>query len=113
MPFGTITANTKTYEPRTPGSYVLSTVTFGQPTNEFRIRGAVVGKDGLLRASISRILEKDVAVGSDTSRQQALVITNITVPVSAFTAAELDSLLLDTSEFITAATLSRILQGES
>lgn len=113
MPYGTITVNTKTYEPRIPGTYVLSSVTFGQPTNEFRIRGAVLSKDGLLRASIVRVLEKDVVVGSDTKRKQCTVTTAITAPPSDFTAAELDALLSDSSEFATGATLSRLLQGES
>lgn len=113
MPFGTITVNTKSYEPRTPGTYVLSTVNFGQPTNEFRLRGAAISKDGLLRASITRVLEKDVVVGSDTVRKQALVTLSITSPTSDFTSSDLDALISDQSEFATGATLSRLLQGES
>lgn len=113
MPFGTITVNTKSFEPRTPGTYVLSTVSFGQPSNEFRLRGATIGKDGLMRASIVRVLEKDVTVGSDIVRKQALVSTNIVTPASDFTAAELDALLSDSSEFVSSATLSRLMQGES
>lgn len=112
MPFGVITVNTKSFEPRTPGNYSLSTVTFGQPANEFQIRGATIGKDGLLRASVSRILEKDVTVAGATVRKRALVVTNIIVPSSDFTAAELDTMLSDSSEFITGPTLTRVLQGE-
>lgn len=113
MPFGTITANTKSYEPRMPGVYVLSTVVFGQPTNEFRIKGASLSKDGLLRASVIRVLEKDVVVSGTTVRKQCSFAGSFVTPVSDFTAAELDSLASDLDVFITSATLSRLMQGES
>lgn len=113
MPFGTITAQTLTYEPRTPGTYVRSTVTFGSPSNEFRIRGGTVSKDGLIRTSISRVLEKDVTVGSQVVRRSVTLTCSIVTPSADFTAAEIDSLFTDVSEFITATTVSRMLQGES
>lgn len=113
MPFGNITANTKIYEPRTPGTYVLSTVTFGQPSNEFRIRGASLSKDGLMRASVIRVLQKDVIVGSASVRKESSVGLNIVVPSADFTAAEIDTLCGDISEFLTVATVTRLMQGES
>lgn len=113
MPFGSITVNSKTFDPRQLGTYSLSTVTFGQPANEFRIRGAIVGKDKLLRASTTRLLEKDVDVSGETVRKQCVVTLSIATPVSDFTGTEIDTLVSDISEFITASTISRILQGES
>lgn len=113
MPFGTITAQSKNYEPRKPGYYVLSTVSFGSPTDEFRIRSSgTPDQNGILRSSITRVLEKDVTVGATTSRKAIVVTLNIASPVSGFTAAEADSLALDISEFVTAATVTRMLSGE-
>lgn len=113
MPFGSITVNTKTFDPRTPGTYSRSTVVFGQPSDEFRIRGASSGKDGILRASITRLLEKDVVLPSGTVRRQAVVTLSITTPSTDYTGTELDGLASDISEFATATTISRLLQGES
>lgn len=113
MPFGTITVNTKTFESRTPGSYSLSTVVFGQPNNEFRIRGASQSKDGVLRSTVTRLLEKDVVVGSDTVRRQCVVTLSVSSPPTDFTGSEIDGLASDISEFLTASTISRLMQGES
>lgn len=113
MPFGNITVNTKTFEPRQPGTYTLNTVTFGQPSNEFRIRGATPSKDGLLRTSVTRVLERDVVVGSSTVRKQCVVTLSVASPVADFTGSEIDGLASDISEFITASTISRLMQGES
>lgn len=113
MPFGTITVNTKSYEPRQPGVYSLSTVVFGQPNNEFRISGGKQSKDGLLRGSVTRLIEKDVVVNGQNLRKQASVTLSWATPTADFTGSELDGLISDISEFITAATISRINQGES
>jgi hypothetical protein len=113
MPFGEFTVNTKTFQPREPGTYSNSTVAFGQPEDELRTRGAVSSKDGILRASVTRLLEKDVVVGGDSVRKQLVVSTSISVPNSGFTAAEVDDLLSDISEFATGSTVTRLLQGES
>lgn len=113
MPFGTITAQTKSFEPRKPGYYVESTVTFGAPTNEFRLRSTgSADANGILRSSITRVLEKDITVGATTSRKAIVVTLNVASPVSGFTAAEADSLATDISEFVTAATVTRLLSGE-
>lgn len=114
MPFGSITVNTKTYEPRQPGFYSLSTAVFGDPLNEFRVRGASSSsKDGILRSSVTRVFEKDVTVGSDTMRKQCVVTISIASPTAGFTGAEIDGLASDISEFLTASTISRLMQGES
>lgn len=113
MPYGTITVGSDSYASRSPGVYAKSTVSFGDPANEFRIRGASLGKDGLLRASIVRLLQKDVTTGSGTVRKAANVTITIAVPTSGFTSAELDNLALDISTFLTTDTITRLLQGES
>lgn len=114
MPFGTITSQTVNYAPRQPGQYVKDTLTFGDPTNEFRIRGAASpDRNGVRRSSVSRVLSKDVTTGSTTERKSATVTMAITVPDSGFTAAELDSLATDLSNFITSETVTRLLAGES
>lgn len=114
MPFGTITAQTKSYEPRKPGFYVLNTVAFGSPTDEFRIRSTgAPDQNGVLRASITRVLEKNVTVGATTERKALVVTLNIASPVSGFTAAEVDSLAADISEFVSTTTVTRMLSGEA
>lgn len=113
MPFGNIVAQTVTYEPRTPGLYTKAGLTFDMPQNEFRIRGAMRGKDSV-SASVTRVLQKDITVGSGVLRRNAVVTLNIQMPnLGGFTAAEIDSLVADISEFITGNVVSRLLQGES
>lgn len=113
MPFGTITSQTKTYDPRSPGVYSLSTLAFGDPSNEYRVAGATLGKDKILRATVSRVLQKDVVEGSNTLRKQCVVQLSVAVPPSGFTSAEVDSLVEDISVFLTAGVATRLLSGES
>lgn len=113
MPFGDIISQSKTYSPRSPGYYVDNTLSFGDPLNEYRIKGATESRDGLLRSTTTRVLQKDVTVEGETQRLQASVQLLIAVPQSGFTAAELDSLAEDISTFFTAGTITRLLQGES
>lgn len=112
MPFGTISVNTKLYDPRSEGLYALSTLTFGNPKNEFRIKGGTVGKDGAYRASILRILEKDVTVNGSPIRRGCVIQLSITAPTD-FTVTEIDGLTSDISEFMTSNTITRLLAGES
>lgn len=112
MPFGTITVNAVSYAPRDTGVYSKSTLTFGDPANEFRIKGATQGKDKSFRGSILRLLEKNVTEGSISVKKQALVALSITAPVG-FTSAEIDGLASDISEFLTTDTITRLLAGES
>lgn len=113
MPFGTITVNSATYDPRQPGHYSKTDVTFGAPPNEFRVRGATQSKDGVLRGSVTRLLEKDASVGDDTVRKQCVVTITVATPSADFTSSEIDGMISDISEFLTPNTLSRVLQGES
>lgn len=112
MPFGDIVVNTKTFQPRDPGIYSLSTLAFGNPRNELRVRGGTKGKDSSYRASVTRLMEKEVTVNGVITVPQAIVTVNITVP-TAFTAAELDTMTSDIDVFLTSAILTRILAGES
>jgi len=111
MPFGTITSQTVDYAPRVQGKYTKSTLAFGDPDNSFVVRGASPGDP--LRASISRVLQKDVVVSGDTFRKTATVTISIVTPASGFTAAEIDSMILDLSTFATTDTLTRLMMGES
>lgn len=111
MPFGTITTQTLTYDPRSPGKYIRSTVNYGQPTNEFFISGSRVGKDKKIRYSFGRVLEKDVVVNGVTLRE-GTVVTIAVQSTPNFTTTEIDSLITDCSEFATVATLSRMAQNE-
>lgn len=113
MAFGSITANTKTYELRSPSVYVLNTLAFGDPTNEFRLRGGSKSKDNTLNAGVIRYLQKDVTVAGATVRKSCTVSLSITMPESGITASEIDACISDISEFLTASTLSRLLQGET
>jgi len=113
MPFGTISSQTKDYTPRSSGIYSLSTTTFSSPQDEYRMRAGSVRKDNSRTAGVTRVLQKDVTVNGVTNRIQAVVSLSVTVPNgSGFTAAEVDSLALDISNFLTADTASRLLQGE-
>ncbi|UHM27593.1 MAG: hypothetical protein SaLV5_gp2 [Sanya levivirus 5] len=113
MPFGTITAQAQNYEPRDDGHYVRSTVVFGAPDNSFVVRGASNPKADPIRASVSRVLQKDVVINGTTVRKTATMTISIVAPSVDFTANELDSLGQDLSDFLTPVTISRLLMGES
>lgn len=113
MPFGNLTAQTVVYEPRSPGKYTRASVAFGNPDNSFIIRGASqLGADPM-RASISRVLQKDIIVAGATVRKTATATLSIVVPPADFTPVELDSLVTDISEVITANVVTRMFMGES
>jgi len=113
MPFGTITSGANSFEPRSPGIYSLSTVVFTDPKNEFRIRGA--SASGKTRTtSVQRFVEKDITVAGVTTRLGNSVNLQVSIPeMSTLTATEVDALATDIATFLTAATISRLLQGES
>lgn len=116
MPFGTLTLQTVNYEPRKPGLYSKVGVTFADPQDNLQVRGAVPSKSGLLTAQVVRLKQKDVIdpVTGKTRRTNATVTTIIqTAADSGFTPAELDSMASDNAEFITAITVSRMMQSES
>lgn len=111
MPYGTISSQSVDYAPRNSGTYTKSTLAFGQPDNSFVIRPAQPKADPL-RASVSRILQKDVVVGSNTVRKTATATISIVVTPD-FTATEVDSLVTDLSNFITVDTVTRMFMGEA
>lgn len=111
MPFGSITAQTKVYEPRSPGIYSLAGLSFEQPGDEFRLKGATKGE--IRSCSVTRVVQKDVTLGSELKRLGMTVSLQIQIPSnSSFTSAMADSAVADISEFITALSVSRLLQGE-
>lgn len=112
MPYGDITVNSKTFQPRDPGVYSLSTLTFGNPKNEFRIRGGIKGKDGAFRGSLTRLYEKEVPVNGTINVEQAIITLSITAR-TAFTASELQVMASDINAFLSAPILTRLLAGES
>jgi len=114
MPFGTLTAQTITYEPRKPGTYQKTALALGAPVDEFRFTGASPnGKSKTLSMSVTRIKQKDVTVGATTVRKPAIVTVNFQLPDDgSFTSTEGDSLLVDINEVITAALLARLASSE-
>lgn len=111
MPYGTISSQTVDYAPRSPGTYTKSTLAFGQPDNSFVVRAANP-KSEPLRAAVSRVLQKDIVVGANTSRKTATVTLSIVIPSADFTAAEVDSMATDISNFLTTDTVTRMFMGE-
>lgn len=113
MPFGNITAQTLTYEPRKPGTYEKSGLALGAPSNEFRLSAANTSAKKDRTVSVTRVLGKDVTVGDTTVRKNAVVNVVVTAPPdTTFTATELDSLVADVNEFVTSANLIRMFAGE-
>lgn len=111
MPFGSITTNAKTFDPRVPGTYVLSTLAFGAPANELRFRGATKGKDGKYRFSVGKVLEKDITIDSRTVRVNSVVSISITTSTD-FTSTEVLSSLADITGALTSDRLLRLMQSE-
>jgi len=113
MAFSTITIGTQVFNSIGIGIYQLSTVVFGGASNLIKISGGKkASKSAPTNCSISRHLEKDITVGSVTTRQKCSVVLQIVVP-EGFTTDELDVLIADISTFAGPATLTRILMGES
>lgn len=114
MPFGQITLTSGTYDPRSAGHYMESSVGLGDPTNEIRINPGRRTQNGDITFSVTRVIEKDVTVGDDVFRRQLIVPINCTVPSqTGFTSTDVDSAVEDISELLTSDTITRILQGEA
>lgn len=116
MPFGVITAQTLTYEPRKPGIYARTGIALGAPANEFRLSGATSGsKTKRSSVAVTRIQHKDfIAPGTTLPvREECIVTVNVQVPnTGSFSATEVDSLVADINEFLTAAVFTRLAAGE-
>jgi hypothetical protein len=116
MSFNTINGSIagQTFAERSRGIYAKSDLTFADPANEFRITGASLKKDGSRAGAVTRILQKDVTYEVGTKREQCVVTLNVSVPnTGSVSATEVDSLIADISEFLSADTVSRLLQGEA
>lgn len=113
MSYGTITAQTKTYSERAEGVYVLDTLNFGDPADEFRLRPGSRTKAGDYTFGVTRYVQVDVSVGGQTVRKSATVTLSVSIPDTGVTATKIDSLATDIAEFITPTTVSEMLQGKS
>lgn len=115
MSFVSITSGAKTFVERQPGTYIDSSLGFSSPSNEFRVKGASPkNKSVPLAATVVRRLDKDVTINSATVRKYATVQVIVTTPQdSTFTSAEIAAMVSDHAAFLTAANVSRLLQGES
>lgn len=112
MSFHPVTVSTKTWNEVSPGRYMDSAVSFGQPQNYIQISGGKLNpKTGITTAAVSRIQQKDVTVGSTTTRNTASCQCVIQIPVG-FTTADIDALMLTLSDLVTTQFLERLLQGE-
>lgn len=111
MSFHPITMDTKTWNESGPGRYMESTVTFGGPQNFLRITPGATNKSGLTTCTVTRHLEKDVTLNGVTSRQYAKLVCTFEMS-PGLTVNDADLLAANVSEFLSPATLTRILNGE-
>jgi len=112
MPFSPITVNNKTFVQSGSNRYMLSTVAFGQPLNYIKVSGGTQrSATSSVTASVTRVIEKDVVVAGSTVRKSCTVQLVVqTTP--DFTSGDIDGMASDISEFLTNATLDRVLNGE-
>lgn len=114
MPFGNIVVGAKTFEPRNPGTYVLSTTTLGGPTEEIRIRPGSKTKNGDVTLNLTYIKDTDTGTAPDTIRDRTVVNVSITTSASGRVAPSvLDGGLDILDTFATDSVLTRIIQGEA
>lgn len=112
MSFHPISVSTKTWNEVGPGRYMDSAVTYGSPANYIQISGgARNSKTSVTTAAISRVMQRDVTVGTVTTRNQASVQLVIQVG-PGFTSADVDAMCSTISDFLTSAVLDRVLLGE-
>lgn len=114
MAFATIVLGTETYNSIGAGIYQLSTVPFGGAGKLVKLApGSRSAKTTTTTASVTRILEKDITVGTIVTRRKAVCTTQLVIP-DGFTAAEIATLMSSTGTgFYTTANVDRLLQGES
>lgn len=114
MPFGTIASQSVNYVPRAEGRYVKEGITFTDPQDEFLLRPLSKRKDGNVSTSATRIKQEDVTTSTGVKRVTAFVTLTITIPAAdnPFSPTELDSMVLDLSNFLTPDTINRRLYDE-
>lgn len=115
MPFSPITVGANSWTQSGPtGRYMLSTLSFGDPLNYFQVSGCspVKGKPGTVAGGVTYVFEKDVTVNGITTRRRLTLQTIITAD-PGITAIEVDASLQSVSDWLTPATINRIMNGES
>lgn len=114
MPFGTISSQSVNYVPRAEGRYVKDTLVITDPQDEYLLRPLQKRKDGSLSTSATRVKQVDVATPEGDKRQTAFVTLTITIPGTnnPFTPTQLDSMVLDLSNFLSPETINRRLYDE-
>jgi hypothetical protein len=112
MAFPSFTSNSITFEPRSPGKYVDSTIALNAPTRE--IRFSPVGnpdKNGYRSMTATYVLEK---INATSGVREDLVIN---IPVrwvgTQFSETDIDLGVAILSDILTAAVIKRLAQGES
>lgn len=111
MAFSAFTSNAITFEPRSNGTYVDSSVALNGPTREVRISPVKLDKSGYRSMTITYILEK---TNGTTGVREPLTIN---IPIrwlgSQFTESDIDLGVSVLSDFLTTSTIKRMAQGES
>jgi len=112
MSFASIVVPSGTYAERARGTYVLSTLAFGGPANEIRLRANSSAKAP--NFTITRYRQIDVTEGTITRRVAAVVTCQVSLPPGiSFTGAQVDEMITDIATFADSSTLTRMLQGEA
>lgn len=110
MPLTAITVNSKTFNPSQTGRYLLSTLTWGQPLNYFKLTPGTTSNNGITTMSTSRIIQKDVVVGDKTERRQ-LSVQLIVQTTGDFTTAEINGAVSDIDAYTDEPSLNYQLNG--
>lgn len=100
------------WNPTGTGVYTKDTVLVGGPTDQVKISAGKVDRNNKTNAAITRTLQKDVVVGSDTLRRMMSYSIQIQME-EGFTTTDVDNGLEMFSIWLTTTVLNRILLGES
>jgi hypothetical protein len=112
MSFHPITIGSLTYnQAGNDGQYMLSTVNFGDPKHYIKVTGGKKGKSGVTTGGVSYVVEKDVTIDGVVKRRKFLY-QGVIQAEDGFTPTEMDTYIQLTSDFITAATINRIMNGD-
>lgn len=114
MAFNSLTLGAESYVSIGNGLYQLSTVPFGGAGKMIKLApGNRSAKTLVTTASVTRILEKDITVGTTVVRRKAVITSQLVIP-DGFTSAEVALLMSSTGTgFFTTANVDRLLQGEN
>lgn len=107
-----VLSGSRTYNQTGAGLYTLATVTFGGPSDWFKIAPGRQTKGGLVNMSITRGREKDITIGGLSQRSRLLLIKQFQVE-QGWTSAEMDACASDMSEFLTPERIDYFMLGGS